>query len=306
MEISATRKTEYLRKVAIFSLGFISLACASSPQNQVQPPPAEMELDPFYTKYVSADGYPIVASAEVNDYALLEAAHLVNMMLANRPDVRQSMIENGSRMIVMGYTEFTTDIPEYTHMEPADFWDRRARGLGGSETDPVCSCAEENVLAFPGDPYHSENILIHEFAHNIHLVGMINLDSSFDGRVEQAYDLAMAEGLWSGKYASTNHHEYFAEGVQSWFDDNREEDHDHNHVNTRVELISYDPRLASLCQEVFGDTILVYTKPTTRLEGHMEGYQPALAPTFSWPAQLDEVGRQIREDAEQRNADDPE
>ena len=73
-----------------------------------------------------------------------------------------------------------------------------------------------------------------------------------------------------------------------------------------MELISYDPRLASLCQEVFGDTILVYTKPTTRLEGHMEGYQPALAPTFSWPAQLDEVGRQIREDAEQRDADDPE
>ncbi len=31
----------------------------------------------------------------------------------------------------------------------------------------------------------------------------------------------MKAGLWKGKYASVNHHEYFAEGVQSWFDDNR-------------------------------------------------------------------------------------
>ena len=44
----------------------------------------------------------------------------------------------------------------------------------------------------------------------------------------------MEEGLWKGKYASVNHHEYFAEGVQSWFDNNRENDHDHNHVNTRA------------------------------------------------------------------------
>jgi len=27
--------------------------------------------------------------------------------------------------------------------------------------------------------------------------------------------------------------EYWAEAVQSWFDTNREPDHDHNHVNTR-------------------------------------------------------------------------
>ena len=46
---------------------------------------------------------------------------------------------------------------------------RPGPGLGGSQTDPVCSCGEENLLAFPGDPYAAECILIHEFAHNIHL-----------------------------------------------------------------------------------------------------------------------------------------
>ncbi len=58
----------------------------------------------------------------------------------------------------------------------ADWWDRRARGLGGSETDPIASCAEENLLCFEGDPYAAENILIHEFAHALHLRGMNRLD----------------------------------------------------------------------------------------------------------------------------------
>lgn len=276
------------------------VGCASVPEYTVQAPPAELGFDPFYAKYVEADGYPIVASAAVDDYALLEAAFLIDLLLARRPDVRDAMIASGSRLIVMGREEFTTDIPEYRHMKPKDFWDRRARGLGGSRTDPVCSCGEENLLAFPGDPYHAENILIHEFAHNIHLRGMVNVDPAFDGRVKEAYDLAMEEGLWESKYASTNHHEYFAEGVQSWFDDNREDDHDHNHVDTREELIEYDPRLAALCQEVFGDTKLVYTKPATRLTGHLEGYDPSTAPSFAWPEHLEQVGREIRKDAENR------
>lgn len=282
--------------LCLFSLS----ACTSAVERHVQAPPAALGLDPFYAKYVDASGYPIVASAEVNDYALLEAAYLVDMMLAQRPDVLEAMVASGSRLIVMGYTEFTTDIPEYADFTPKEYWDRRARGLGGSRTDPVCSCAEENVLAFPGDPYSTENIVIHEFAHNIHLRGMVNVDASFDGRVQAAYAAAMKQGLWKSKYAATNHHEYFAEGVQSWFDNNREDDHDHNHVNTRVELMEYDPGLAALCREVFGDTELVYTKPTTRLSGHMLGYDPSFAPTFSWPEHLKDAGRRILEQAKQR------
>ena len=111
----------------------------------------------------------------------------------------------------------------------------------------------------------------------------------------------MAAGLWKGKYASVNHHEYFAEGVQSWFDNNRPPDHDHNHVDTRAELIEYDPGLAALCREVFGDTELKYTKPATRLHGHLAGYDPNTAPTFEWPERLKEVKAEIRRKAEERS-----
>ena len=264
-------------------------------------PPAELKVPAFYKKYLSAEGYPIVASEKVNDYALREAAYLINLMLAKRPDVRAAMIKSGSRMCIIGYNEFTTELPGWEHLTPKDFWDARARGMGGSQEDPLCSSAEENLLAYPGDPYAAENILIHEFAHNIHLRGMVNVDPTFDGRVKAAYDAAMAAGLWKGKYASVNHHEYFAEGVQSWFDNNRENDHDHNHVNTRVELIEYDPALAALCREVFGDTELKYTKPATRLRDHLSGYDPLTAPTFTWPERLTKTRDEIRGKAQARS-----
>lgn len=266
----------------------------------VQKPPASLKLDPFYTKYVSANGYPVVSGPRVNDFALLEAAHLIKLMLANRPDVKKAMIESGSYYIVIAYDEYSTDIPEYRHFAPKDYWDRRARGFGGSLKDPVCSSGEENLLGYPGDPYHEESILIHEFAHNIHLRGMVNIDATFDKRVKQAYKQAMAKGLWEKKYASVNHHEYFAEGVQSWFDNNRQPDHDHNHVNTRKELLEYDPGLAALCEEVFGETVVKYTKPGMRLYDHLEGYDPNNAPTFAWPERLERANKMIRAEVNRR------
>lgn len=275
-------------------------------------PPDRDGVPGFYTQRVSAGGFPIVASANVNPFALAEAAYLVDLMLAKRPDVREAMIRSGARLCILAWNEFTTDQPEWKWLEkvpvpgfpgisPRDYRDARARGMGGSQTDPYCSCGEENLLGYAGDPYATENILIHEFAHNIHLRGMTNVDPGFDGRVKDAYDAAMKDGLWRGKYAAVNHHEYFAEGVQSWFDDNRENDHDHNHVNTRAELIAYDPRLAALCREVFGDTELKYTKPVTRLRGHLEGYDPLTAPEFVWPERLAEAREKIRAAARARS-----
>ena len=135
-------------------------------------PPDGNGVPAFYTQSISANGFPIVASARVNPYALKEAAYLVNMMLNKRPDVRDAMIASGSRLCIMAHDEYTTDLPEFSRLEPKNFWDARARGLGGSERDPFCSCAEENLLAYPSDPYEKECILIHEFAHNMHLRGI--------------------------------------------------------------------------------------------------------------------------------------
>jgi hypothetical protein len=274
-------------------------------------PAGKNGIPAFYTRIEWLRGLPIVASEKVNPYALKEAAFIGDLMLAKRPDVLAAMIKSGARLCIMSHDEYTTDLPEFKHMgdEPMkdfetfsgkDFWDARARGTGGSSTDPYCTCAEENVLGYPGDPYEAECILIHEFAHSIHLRGLNNVDPGFDVRLKQAYDSAMKAGLWKGKYASVNHHEYFAEGVQSWFDDNRENDHDHNHVDSRAELIEYDPGLAAMCREVFADTEIKYTKPATRLHGHLAGYDPSKVPTFAWPEHLKEVKAAIKTHAQAR------
>ena len=278
-------------------------------------PDAKDGIPAFYTQVIDAQGYPICASERVSPYALQEAAYLINLMLAKRPDVREAMIASGSRLCILAHDEFTTDQPEWAwlaelavtdfpQIAAKDYRDARARGMGGSHTDPLCSCAEENLLAYAGDPYAAECILIHEFAHNIHLRGLSNVDPTFDTRVKAAHDAALAAGLWRGTYASVNHYEYFAEGVQSWFDNNRQNDHDHNHVNTRAELIEYDPALAELCREVFGDTELRYTKPNTRLTDHLAGYDPTQAPTFAWPERVQSAIKAIREGAVKRSKAD--
>jgi len=263
---------------------------SASTARVTRPPKAVVkafDLDPFYTKYVCAAGVPIVASAKVNDFALLEAAYLVNRMLDGRPDIAAALVKNKVRVVVMGMAEFTTDVPDHSDLQPPGFWDKRARGLGATSERPATSCGEENLLHYPGDPYDAESILVHEFAHTIHHMGLNTIDPTFDRRLAETYRKAMAKGLWKGKYAANNRAEYWAEAVQSWFDTNRPPDHDHNHVDTREELKAYDPGIAKLVEEVFGDKPWRYRRPEDRAEpGHLKGYDAAKAPTFAWPERV--------------------
>ena len=145
--------------------------------------------------------------------------------------------------------------------------------------------------------------MIHEFAHAIHLNGIFDVDTTFDNRLKEAYKKAMSKGLWKEKYASNNHYEYWAEGVQSWFDTNRPPDHDHNHVDTREELKSYDPELAKLVKEIFGEPIWRYQRPSQRKSrGHLENFNPLKAPTFKWPKDINDFYlRYIKEQASKSN-----
>jgi cyclophilin family peptidyl-prolyl cis-trans isomerase len=243
------------------------------------------DLDPFYKKHLDVGGLPVVGSEKVSDAAILEAAWIVNQMLGDRPDILKAMAKNNTRLAVMAYNEYTTDIPEHRHLKSRVYWDRRARGLGATRSAPAVSCAEENVLCYPNDPYSTENICIHEFAHAIHSMGMTDVDPTFDDRLEKAFQGATSRGLWKNTYAASNRQEYWAEAVQSWFDDNRDEDALHNHVNTRDELKEYDPELARLCEQVFGDGPWRYKKPMLRepdQRAHLTDVDFENLPRFQW------------------------
>lgn len=276
-------KRAYSVLVAILVLCGLLFAESQPAPWRITAPPPDWKLSPFYKKHVSVRGFPVLGSAKVSDFALLEAAYLIDKMLACRADILAALVKNKVRFAVMAYSERTTDIPEHSDLKPAKFWDRRARGLGPTHIRLAVSCGEENLLGFPGDPYAKENILVHEFAHAIHLMGLNSIDRDFNERLRQTYRAAMDRGLWKNTYAATNPEEYWAEGVQSWFDTNRRPDHDHNDIDTRAKLAKYDLTLAKLIADVFRDNPWRYEHPAKRKhKGHLEGYDPAKAPRFAW------------------------
>jgi cyclophilin family peptidyl-prolyl cis-trans isomerase len=275
------------RKAGLLSLLLFlistSILCAQT--NDVGPVPEEIrrewKLDELYQKYIPVGPLPVVSSTNTSDFALREAVYIVQHVLDGRDDIIRTLAERRAKVVVMAYNEYTTDLPEQRRMKPKAYWDSRARGMGGR----TCSCAEENLLCFPGDPYSTENIFIHEFAHVIHGVAMRKLDPTFNGRLEAAYTNAISRGLWKGTYAAVNAEEYWAESVQDWFDNNRFNDALHNHIHTRVQLNEYDPGVAKLCDEVFGKNPWRYQKPMERDaagRAHLAGFDPAKSPAFRW------------------------
>jgi hypothetical protein len=223
----------------------------------VNSPPAGFSL--FYSKYLDAGGIAIVGSSKVPDAAFFAAREIVNGMLAARPDIRAAMIANGAYAGIIAESEVTTDIPEHAFLkdDPSTDWDARARGLGGTIWVPITTGAEENLLCDSADPYRNESIFLHEFAHAVMNLGLpfVAGGPAIVSSVGQTYDDAISAGLWANTYAGLNVAEYWAEGVQSWFDANLQAvptNGVHNAVNTQDELKSYDAGLASLIEQVFG------------------------------------------------------
>lgn len=229
------------------------------------PPPEIVErfkLDTsFYKKYADANGYPILGSAKVSDAALAIVRDQVNYMLGNRPDVRDTMIAHGGRIVVMAETEYTMDVPEQRrwtvpkyldprltpqerarYYEPGGlgsmsapaYWNGRARGMGGT----LATCAEENVLGYYGTRYWGTNICVHEFSHGIMGAGIGNADPKWFQAIVDAYKHAKAACLHTADgYAGNTFNEYWATGVE-WYVGNGGRD--------RKDLRAEDPTLYEL------------------------------------------------------------
>jgi hypothetical protein len=128
-------------------------------QFTVTAPPPELALDPFYKKYVDAQGIPVVNSEKTPDAALLMARDIVQFMLSERPDLRREVIRKKWKLAIMAETEVTYDIPEHRQFRPLplidderltqqqrenyhkpggvgtmtgeQYWNTRGRGFGG-------------------------------------------------------------------------------------------------------------------------------------------------------------------------------
>jgi len=266
--------------------------------NPYSPQALRKTLDPFYKQHIVAGDLLVAGSEKVSLYALREAGYLANKMLANRPDVIRDLCEKRKMFIaVMAYCELQTDLPDCRGMSL--WWAYRARGLGSR---PV-SCGEENLLDLKGDPYKGENIFIHEFAHGINSV----LGEDFNVRLRELYDQAKQSGRFGGYAIDGGVAEFWAEGVQTWFECNGRKRPKSGrgsdsftvlgpqgelvcHLTTREQLKTYCPELARLLDSTFRQNKWVYVPVAQRLDQpHLKGFDPTDAPEFRWPAAVIEA-----------------
>lgn len=209
---------------------------------------AAYQLDAFYRKYANAGGIPVLASDKPVDRTLQLACLLVKEMTSERLDVQAALLTSKVTFAILGSDELTTHIPEYRDLP--DYYDTRSRGLGGH----TGLCAEENVMCDrQDDSYRGQSVCVHEFAHTIAIYGLFDADGSFEDRLADAYRRAREAGLWPNTLAAQDAQEYWAEGVQAWYDSNLEADPAdgvHGPINTQRELESYDRALYNLIDEL--------------------------------------------------------
>ena len=149
---------------ALISLLFVSTACAAAP------PPRSLQLDPFYTQYLSADGIPIIASSKPPEKALKAARSMAKGMLDHRPDLARFLVRQHYTIALIAQGEALLDLPEnrdWVKPPPDDprltrcekkhyeerigrltareYWDERARGIGGQH---ILRFAVKNRAAF--------------------------------------------------------------------------------------------------------------------------------------------------------------
>ncbi len=216
-----------------------------------------------YTQGCTVLDIEILAGEDVESGALDQMSERIYNMLVLRPDLQAAINAAGIDGRVIGANERITDLPEFEDLfdlYPGTFWDRRGRSFPGAELIPYVAGAEENLLCFEKDFYAGEDPFIRDFALTIRRFGMTVVDPQTDARIEQAYNTAIARGLWVNTLAEIDSNNYWQEGAQTFFDVNLEEPEDrppnssHNHVDTRDELRSYDTTLWEIAVSVFGNT----------------------------------------------------
>lgn len=64
-----------------------------------------------------------------------------------------------------------------------------------------CTCSS--------DRWHDEDIMIHEFAHGVHLLGAKYAIQGWQARLQSLYRSARYSGKWANTYAMSTQDEYF-------------------------------------------------------------------------------------------------
>jgi len=173
----------------------------------------------FYKKCTIAQNIIIASSKRVSDYAHLESAYLIDLVMNDlKPDVAQRVRDRKPVCLIVGHDELTSDLPQYPSDKKGkelDFYNWRNRGSLSSINDhPTILCSEEDILEYEGG-MRLESVLIHEFAH---LIDGAGFDEALHTRLKDIFKQAKEKGLWNDGYAAQRFERVKSDKPVSLFD----------------------------------------------------------------------------------------
>jgi hypothetical protein len=241
-------------------------------QPSVTAPPEKFKIDPYYTKFTWAREFTVLGSKQVSDAALLRANDTIRKMFAYRHDILKAMIADGARLVVLGRNEKLSDLPEFKGAKGKAGFDE-VRYLDYTPDLKLLVVPEENVLGLASDPFAGKGMVVSVFARGLYQVTGLRpaiagfekrggkqqyelrvkrMDVEFDERLHKLYDAATARGLWKGTAAARDRAEYWAAGVEAYFDAagaGQAPNLADRPITTREALKAYDPDLYALVDE---------------------------------------------------------
>lgn len=204
----------------------------------------------YYGYFTQTDtGIVIKSSRDVSLEAHQTAKGILDALLGKIPQVAEELVRQHADFAIYGYGDDAYDVPE--HRGGAEILGRPVEGFGGTAGDPTTSISQKNVLRITDGVnqtrYLNECIVVHEFGHAIHLLGINNLaDQTLANDYKKVYQHAKDAGLWPNTYLIANYEEYFATLTTIWFNVMAESvsgtwDGVRGPINTREEFKQYDP-----------------------------------------------------------------
>ncbi len=239
--------TRVMPKLVLIVSVLFSSACGPPPST-LSPPPTTLKLDPFFRKYVDADGIPVVSNNSVDDAALLESKRLLEAAVP--AELHGRFVSAGLRVELFDEAEGLKSLPE--HQED---WASYGDLCGLTETTTFRVSVNAQAMLCRSQSCNVGSTFLHETGHATRAAVSTELSDS----IERAYTQAIAAGLWAKSYGRRNSDEYWAEGSQIWFDAKPAALGDG--INTRAKLKAYDETLAGLLTMMFGDDEWRYECP---------------------------------------------
>lgn len=195
------------------------------PKEEVEEKEPEIAHPDYYQKYKIQRGIVAKGSSNIKDEALEQALHISEVMLSKRDDIRKRLIENKVSIAIFTGEENYCDLPEAHDLKNVKTFDGRSYcdicGVGAVRVRPITSICEDNLLKTKDDPYYgTEDILTHEFAHSIHVLGMKSEEKK---ELTRLYKHAVDKNIFSinkkdeRPYMILNEEEFFATLSAVWF-----------------------------------------------------------------------------------------